>query len=64
VRDYRLKTKTAALKVADSLGALLDWTQTMEQINDELSNSDVRRVVSDGIAERYAAGGATGLPGM
>jgi len=63
VRDYQLKTKTAALKVANSLGDLLDWTQTMEQINDELSNSAVRRAVSDGIAERYAAGGATGLPG-
>jgi len=63
VRDYRIKTKAAALKVADNLGDLLDWTQTMAQINDELSNSDVRRDVSDGIAERYAAGGATGMPG-
>lgn len=63
VRNYRIKTRIAALKVADNLGDLLDWTQTMKQINDELSDHATRLAVNDGINERYAAGGATGMPG-
>jgi len=63
VRDYRIKTKTAALKVAANLGDLLDWTQTMEQINDDLSMHARRLAVNDAINEQYAAGGATGMPG-
>lgn len=64
VRTYRIKTRSAALQIAASLADLLDWTQTQEQINDELNDRIKRMAVSDGINERYAAGGATGLPGM
>jgi len=59
VRVYRLSSKTAALKVADALDAMADWTKSESEIC-TVSN-DVRRARSQELDRVYALAGATGL---
>lgn len=60
LRVYYLEDKAAALKLADDLGDLCDWTQSAEDICNV--SADVTRARSAWIDRLYIQAGAEGVP--